>query len=55
LLGDEDRRMWMAQAAAAAAGVGGAYSWDESARLTVQLYEQLTGARDRPAPQSAPS
>jgi glycosyltransferase involved in cell wall biosynthesis len=53
LLGDEDRRTRMAAAAATAAA--GPYSWDESARLTLALYAQLTGARDPTAPQSAPS
>jgi glycosyltransferase involved in cell wall biosynthesis len=53
LLGDEGRRARMAQAAAAAAA--GQYSWGESARRTLDLYQELTGARDRAAPQSAPS
>jgi glycosyltransferase involved in cell wall biosynthesis len=53
VVGDEGQRKRMAQAAAVAAS--GAYSWDEAARLTLALYEQLTGARDLAAPQSAPS
>jgi glycosyltransferase involved in cell wall biosynthesis len=53
LLGDDGRRTRMAQAAAAAAA--GPYSWDQAARRTLQLYEELTGARDPAAPQSAPS
>jgi len=53
LLGDEGQRTRMAQAAAAAAA--GPYSWDQAARRTLQLYEELTGTRDPAAPQSAPS
>ena len=53
LLRDEDRRMRMAQAAAAAAA--GPYSWDEAARRTLKLYEQVMGGADPAAPQSAPS
>jgi glycosyltransferase involved in cell wall biosynthesis len=53
LLGDESARTRMSQAAAAAAA--GPYSWEESARLTLQLYAQLTGVPDPAAPQSAPS
>ncbi|MGZ4235190.1 MAG: glycosyltransferase family 4 protein [Solirubrobacteraceae bacterium] len=53
LLGDEAERSRMAQAARAAAA--GPYSWDQAARRTLRLYEELTGTRDRAAPQSAPS
>lgn len=53
LLGDEAQRSRMAQAARAAAA--GPYSWDQAARRTLRLYEELTGTRDRAAPQSAPS
>jgi glycosyltransferase involved in cell wall biosynthesis len=53
LLGDEGRRERMAKAAAAAAA--GPYSWSDSARRTLDLYQELTGARDPAAPQSAPS
>lgn len=53
LLGDEDRRTRMAEAAAAAAA--GPYSWDEAARRTLALYEQVMATADPAAPQSAPS
>jgi glycosyltransferase involved in cell wall biosynthesis len=53
LLRDEDRRTRMAQAAATAAA--GPYSWDEAARRTLKLYEEVTGTADPAAPQSAPS
>jgi glycosyltransferase involved in cell wall biosynthesis len=53
LLGDESRRTRMSQAAATAAA--GPYSWDEAARRTLDVYRELTGARDPAAPQSAPS
>jgi glycosyltransferase involved in cell wall biosynthesis len=51
LLGDQDRRTRMAQAAGAAAA--GPYSWDEAARRTLALYEQVVVRAA--APQSAPS
>lgn len=53
LLRDEDRRTRMAQAAATAAA--GPYSWDEAARRTLQLYDEVTRTADPAAPQSAPS
>ena len=53
LLGDEDRRTRMSQAAATAAA--GPYSWDEAARRTLDVYRELTATRDGAAPQSAPS
>jgi glycosyltransferase involved in cell wall biosynthesis len=53
LLGDEGRRTRMAQAAATAAA--GPYSWDEAARRTLQVYEQVMATADPAAPQSAPS
>jgi glycosyltransferase involved in cell wall biosynthesis len=53
LLGDDAERSRMAKAAAEAAA--GPYSWDESARRTLELYGELTGVQDPAAPQSAPS
>lgn len=53
LLGDEEQRTRMAQAAATAAA--GPYSWDDAARRTLKLYAEVTGTADRAAPQSAPS
>jgi glycosyltransferase involved in cell wall biosynthesis len=53
LLSDSSERVRMAQAASAAAA--GPYSWDEVARRTLAVYQQLTGARGAAAPQSAPS
>jgi glycosyltransferase involved in cell wall biosynthesis len=53
LLGDEERRARMAQAAATAAA--GPYSWDEAARRSLKLYAEVTGTAGRAAPQSAPS
>jgi glycosyltransferase involved in cell wall biosynthesis len=43
LIGDEDARAELGQAAAAAAS--GSYSWDEAARQTLALYEELLEAR----------
>jgi glycosyltransferase involved in cell wall biosynthesis len=47
LVDDEAAREELAAAARAAAA--GPYSWDEAARLTLALYEELVAARDRPA------
>jgi glycosyltransferase involved in cell wall biosynthesis len=53
LLDNEAERSRVARAAGAAAA--GPYSWSESARLTLELYRDLTGVPDLAAPQSAPS
>jgi glycosyltransferase involved in cell wall biosynthesis len=53
LVGDEAERARLAQAARKAAA--GPYSWDQTARRTLDVYRGLTGTRDGAAAQSAPS
>jgi glycosyltransferase involved in cell wall biosynthesis len=52
LLADPGRREELARAARAAAA--GAYSWEQAANATIELYREVADSQPPPAPQSAP-